>query len=172
MSSREDIECRMTESNVADNVRWGQLLLNRLRYQKWIEIVQKGIDGFGILDHLRRVQFHLTKLGKLLLVDMILGPITLTAAMHVDGDAVLVSPHHTLNVVFFKRLGEVIVGVWTILEDPCASASKSIATVDNVPMLSEAAKHVLHALLQSVELWVNQNFSDEVIRGKLNQPLT
>ena len=41
LSSGEDVESGMTEPDVAHHVRGGQLLLDRLRYQKWIEIVQK-----------------------------------------------------------------------------------------------------------------------------------
>ena len=50
--------------------------------------------------------------------------------------------------------------------------SKSIASIDDVAMLGEAAKHVFHTLLQCIELGVDEHFGHQMIRGKLNQPLT
>jgi hypothetical protein len=33
---------------------------------------------------------------------MILSPIPFVAAMDIDGDTILISPHHPLNVILFK----------------------------------------------------------------------
>ena len=52
---------------------------------------------------------YLTKFRKLFLIDVILGPIALTTAMNIDGYAVFISSHDSLNVIFFKRFGEVTV---------------------------------------------------------------
>ncbi len=49
---------------------------------------------------------------------MILGPLALGAAVDVDGDAVLVGPHHPLDLVLLEGGHEVVVAVGAVLEQP------------------------------------------------------
>ena len=53
------IESWVAEPDVAHNIRGWQLLLDGLRDQERVQILQKCIDGLGSLDHLRRVEFDL-----------------------------------------------------------------------------------------------------------------
>ena len=55
------------------------------------------------------IKAHLTKFRKLFFIDVILGPIAFTTAVNIDGYAVFISSHDSLNVIFFKRFGEVTV---------------------------------------------------------------
>ncbi len=41
--------------------------------------------------------------------------------------------------------------------------------MDNVTMFCKAAQHVLDALLKSEQLWLNQDFCDQVVTCKLNK---
>jgi hypothetical protein len=51
-------------------------------------------------------------------VEMILGPLALGATVDVDGDAVLVGPHHPLDLVLLEGGHEVVVAVGAVLEQP------------------------------------------------------
>ena len=57
------------------------------------------------------------------------------------------------------------------LQHPSAGPRECVAAVNDVPVLGEAAQHVPHALLQGVDLGLNQNFDHQVVCGVLNQPL-
>ena len=59
---------------------------------------------------------NLTEFGKLLCVDPVLRPLSLVAAMDVDGDGVLVGAHHALDVVLFESAGKLAVRVRAVLE--------------------------------------------------------
>ena len=97
-----------------------------------------------------RGRTYLTKFGELFLIDMVLRPIALGTAMHVNGNAVFIGTHDPLNIILFKSFGKVTVRVGSILQDPGTSTGKSVATIDDVPVFGKAAQHVFHALLQRV----------------------
>lgn len=59
---------------------------------------------------------HLAELGELFLVDPVLVPVSLVAAVHVDRDGVFVGAHHPLDVVLFKGARKLGVGVGAVLQ--------------------------------------------------------
>ena len=58
---------------------------------------------------------YLAEFWELFFVDVFLGPVALDAAVDVDADAVLVGPHHALDVVLVERADKLGVGVGTVL---------------------------------------------------------
>ena len=59
---------------------------------------------------------NLTEFGKLLCVDPVLRPLSLVAAVDVDGNRVLVGAHHALDIVLFEGAGKLAVRVRAVLE--------------------------------------------------------
>jgi len=61
---------------------------------------------------------YLAEFRELFAIEVILGPLALGAAVDVDGDAVLVGPHHPLDLVLLEGSHEVVIAVGTVLKEP------------------------------------------------------
>ena len=98
-------------------------------------------------------------------------PFSLFTTVHMYGDGVLVWAHYSLNIVLiecggkvFKREGPILIKIhshsclvswppWMLhLQYPGPLASEGVSSMHNVPVLGEAGEHVLHTLLQGVDL--------------------
>ena len=174
LTAGENVKRRMAEADVAHDVGGRQRLLDGLGHEEGVEIGQKRVDGRNGLDDGVRIQLDLTELGELLLGQFVLLvlPVALRAAVDVDGDAVFVGAHHPLDFVFGESVREFRVGVQSVLQDPGSGPGEGVARVDDVPVFGEAAQHVSHALLQSVNLRVNQDLDDQIIRRVLDESFT
>lgn len=50
------------------------------------------------------------------------------------------------------------------LQYPGTIATKCVSSVNDVAMLREACEKIAYALQQGIALWINENFSDEILR--------
>ena len=57
------------------------------------------------------------------------------------------------------------------IQDPGARSGKGVSAVDDVAVLGEAGQHVPHALLQRVQLRVDQHLHHQVVRRVLHEAL-
>ena len=72
------------------------------------------------MNHLISSKTNLAELRVLLLVNLLLDKVALLAAVQVDGDAVLVRPHHPLHLVLLEGARELRVGVGSVLIEKIA----------------------------------------------------
>ena len=72
------------------------------------------------MNHLISSKTNLAELRVLLLVNPLLDKVALLAAVQVDGDAVLVGPHHPLNLVLLEGPRELRVGIGSVLIEKIA----------------------------------------------------
>ena len=82
-----------------------------------------------------------------------------------------------LNVLSYKTCGVATIGgirkkgAELYLQDPRSRSCKRVPAVDDVSMLGETPQHVPHALLEGVDLRLDQNLNHQVVRGILDQAL-